>query len=612
MLLQIHEPNQTPMPHSERAEIAVGIDLGTTNSIVAISQNEIPQVVSDESGVFITPSTLSLLKNGELIVGDLQNSHNSIRSVKRLMGLSLKDINANENFGFEVDTKNSDKIIRIKFAEKSITPVEVSAEILKTLKTNAEKALGKKVLQAVITVPAYFDDAARQATKDAAKLAGLEVLRLINEPTSAALAYGLDKGSEGVFAVYDLGGGTFDVTILKMRGGVFQVIATGGDARLGGDDFDNKIVEKICADLALNNLSNDEFNQIKLIARELKEQLTNNAVAIKTFEFKAAQIQAKITKIEFENLITPLVQKTISIFENVLEDANIDASQLKGTVLVGGSTRVPLVKNILENFIGQKPLDDVDPDKVVALGAAIQAEALTQGSNNLLIDVNPLSLGLETMGGLMEVLIARNTAIPSTAEQKFTTYEDGQTAMQIHVLQGEREMVENCRSLAKFTLKNIPSLPAGLAIIRVKFSLDADGLLTVSAREEVTGNEQHIEVKPSYGIDSNEMEKMLYASIENAQSDIKRKVLQESRNEAHLVLKTLRTALEKDSNLIENDYKTAIEIKIEEVEKAIAGTERDLIDMLVLELDKLATDFADARVTAALNGYLQGKSVNEV
>jgi molecular chaperone HscA len=612
MLLQIHEPGQTPMPHAGEKKHAVGIDLGTTNSLIAISKSEQPEIIRDENGSALIPSTITLSESGEIIVGDLDNPHNTIRSAKRLMGLSQKDIADGSNLGFAIDAENSDKVVRIKFGEKTITPVEVSAQILKKLKATAETALSGEVTQAVITVPAYFDEAARQSTKDAAKLAGLEVLRLINEPTAAALAYGLDKGSEGTFAVYDLGGGTFDITILKMRGGVFQVLATGGDARLGGDDFDHQISGNIAANLSLTNLTNTETNQLNLIARKVKEALSNALEYKHEFEFRGEAKTYSITRAQFETLITPLVQRTIQIFESVLEDASLDAEDIKGTVLVGGSTRVPLVQEKLTELLGQKPLADIDPDKIVALGAAIQAEALTQGSENLLIDVTPLSLGLETIGGIMEVLIPRNTPIPTSAEQKFTTYEDGQTAMKIHVYQGEREMVEHCRSLAEFTLRGIPPLPAGHAIIKVKFTLDADGILTVSAEEETTHNRQTIEVKPSYGLEVSEVEAMLYQSIEHAKEDIVRKILQESRNEAAIMVKTLNGALEKDGNLIDNAYKTAIQAKIAELETAIQGTDRELIDHLAMELDKFAADFADLRVSEALKGFMSGKSVNEI
>ncbi len=599
-LLQIHEPGETPMPH-EGDEVAVGIDLGTTNSLVAISHDEVPQVIHDENDKFIVPSVLSVAENG-FEIGKV--SENSLSSIKRLMGLGYKEAeNIIADFGFDVDKENSKKIIRLKLNGKEFTPVEISAEILKKLKKNAEKALERKVTKAVITVPAYFNDSQRAATKDAAKLANIEVLRLINEPTAAALAYGLDKGAEGTFAIYDLGGGTFDVSILKMQMGVFKVVATGGDTLLGGDDFDFLLAEYIKTKFNLEA----SLSELKSLARQVKEDLTYNDIAKE--KFKNTEIE--ITKSEFEQAIGYLADKTITIFEGVLKDAKLLHNKLDGVVLVGGSTRIPLIRKKIEQLTGKLPLSDIDPDKVVAMGAAIQAEALTKGSNNLLLDVTPLSLGLETYGGLMEVLVQRNTPIPVSASQKFTTYEDGQTGMSIHVLQGERELAADCRSLARFELKNIPPMQAGTAVIEVTFMLDADGILTVAAKEETTGTHAEIEVKPSYGLDADEMEKILVTSMETAKNDIMARLLQESRVEADIVIKTLESALKNDGNLIANEYKDRIYKQVEVLKAAMAGTNRDLIDIEVKNLDAVAQDFADARVNEALKGYLTGKKVNE-
>ncbi len=586
MLLQIHEPGQSPLPHAN--DTAVGIDLGTTNSLVAVAHNEVPEVISDKRGDFIVPS----------VVGPLY-------SIKRLMGLGYseaKDII--KNFGFPVNEAASEKIIRLKLGDTEITPIEFSAEILKQLKRNAEVALGHEVTKAVITVPAYFNEAQRVATKDAGKLAGLEVLRLINEPTAAALAYGLDKNAEGTYAVYDLGGGTFDVSILKMQMGVFKVIATGGDTQLGGDDLDLALA------LIIKKKSGTAktLPELKSLSRKVKENLSF-ADSVKE---KVDEKEIEITRAEFEAIIGDMADKTIRIFEGVLKDAKLKPAEIKGVVMVGGSTRIPLIRNKVEALTGKKPLIDIDPDKVVAMGAAIQAEALTRGSSNLLLDVTPLSLGLETYGGLMEVIIQRNTPIPAQASQKFTTYEDGQTGMKVHVLQGEREMAEHCRSLARFELKGIPPALAGTPVVEVKFNIDADGILTVSAREEKTNTETRIEVKPSYGLNAEEMEKILITSMEQAKSDIMARLLAESRIEADVVLKTLTSALKKDGNLISDEYKARIAEQIAVVEQAVKGTNREVIDAQVKALDSIAADFADARTTAALKGYLSGKNINEV
>ncbi len=551
MLLQIHEPGETPLPHE--GEEAVGIDLGTTNSLVAVSRGERPEVIRG-----ILPSVVVV--NGA-----------EIHSIKRKM----------DNPSQKVEGK---------------TPVEISAEILKLLKIRAEDALGREVKKAVITVPAYFDDTARTATRDAARLAGLEVLRLINEPTAAALAYGLDNGAEGIYAIYDLGGGTFDISVLLMQKGVFQVLATGGDTHLGGDDFDSIIssLREGEADAAIQPGGMDCRAALAMTeAREIKEKLSSLE------EFGG------VSRDKFQKLITPLVDKTINICTQVLKDAALDKSQIKGVVLVGGSTRIPLVQRKLAEFFGQEPLSNINPDEAVALGAAIQAEALTRGSNNLLLDVIPLSLGLETMHDIVEKVIYRNTAIPCSYAQEFTTFQNNQTGMIIHIVQGEREKVQDCRSLARFELKGIPPMPAGAAKVRIAFNVDADGLLTVSAKESATGVEQEIIVKPSYGLDEKEIERMILDSLAHGKEDMEERLLQESKLEAERLLVSLEPALNKYgvSNL--ND-------KINELRKVMTGNDRSVIDNLRGELNVASEELAEKIMNEEIGHALKGKKVNEV
>lgn len=603
MLLQLVEPGLTLDPHETQDEIAIGIDLGTTHSLVAVTVDGQPHILRDEEGEGRLPSVVRLLTSGEL---SAENSDDeaapSIRSFKRVMGRSAEDALRQ---GVPYAITAGEGMVTFSLKDRQISPVALSAEVLKALKRRAENALGQAVQKAVITVPAYFEEAQRSATRDAARLAGLEVLRLLSEPTAAALAYGLERGVQGNYLVYDLGGGTFDVSLLTLHQDVFQVKATGGDTNLGGDDFDRAISEHwmACEGRSFSDLHLDEQRMLLLEARTAKERLSSAPLFSGKRSLKAADLK---------NLIHPMTEKTLTLAKGVLKDADVKPEDLKGVLLVGGSTRMPLVIEAVSNAFSCPLYHDLNPDEVVALGAALQAHALSYGASRLLLDVTPLSLGLETMGGLVEKIIYRNTPIPCHKTQTFTTYEDGQTAMTLHVVQGEREFAKDCRSLARFELRDLPPLPAGIARIDVTFSLDADGLLTVSARETTTGKETHIEVKPSYGLDHQQMTEMLLQSQAHGREDMEARLLEQKRVEAARLLLDLNSALQKDGDLVGKEELEALEKARENLKEAKGKGDRQALEGALEILHRLSLPFAERRMNRALREALQGKSLGEV
>ncbi len=605
-LLQIHEPGETPAPHEDSA--AVGIDLGTTHSVIAIMHDGKPVPIEDAQEYSVIPSVVRYA-GSDVIVGRAAREPGredgiAVASIKRLMGRSYEEALALMPHMTDVlEQAESDPVPRIKTDAGLKTPIDISADILRHLKRMAEQALGKEVTQAVITVPAYFDDTARLATRDAARLAGLEVLRLINEPTAAALAYGLEHAAEGVYAIYDLGGGTFDISFLKLEGGVFQVLSTAGDTALGGDDLDRAIAE-----LVVQSCGGDIDVVLLQRARLAKESLAGRDKA----QIKWNGQAFTLTQDGLAGVVLPVVEKTIQICMQAMRDASMSKDQIKGVVLVGGSTRLKSLQEMVGAFFGRTPLSDVDPDRVVAFGAAEQASNLTQGGEHLLLDVIPLSLGLETMGDLAEKIIHRNTPIPVAVSQEFTTYQDGQTGMQIHVLQGEREMASQCRSLAKFNVSGIPPMTAGLARIKVTFQVDADGLLTVSAEETSTGEIQTVQVKPSYGLPIETIEQMLKESMEHARSDMTERLLSEAKVEANRTVMEIRSALEHDGAMLSEEERGHISDTIAALEAACKGDDRDEIDVLHDTLQRVSGPFAQKRMDKAIGDALKGSNIEEI
>ncbi len=620
-LLQISEPGLSAAPHQHR--LAVGIDLGTTNSLVASVRNGVAEALCDESGEHILPSVVRYRENkapqvgAQALAAASEDPLNTIASVKRLMGRGVEDI---KHLGTRLPYQfvaGDSQMPRIHTVAGEVSPVEISAEILKTLKVRAESTLGGELTGVVITVPAYFDDAQRQATKDAATVAGLKVMRLLNEPTAAALAYGLDQSAEGIHAIYDLGGGTFDISILRMQKGVFEVLSTGGDSALGGDDFDRVLAEWVMEQAKINDdAEHKQLRHVMAIARRAKERLTEAESA--TIELDASfgvAWQGEITRQQFNQRVETFVSRTLVACRRAMRDAHISMDEIKEVVMVGGSTRVPLVREKVGEFFGLAPLTTIDPDKVVSIGAAQQADILVgnqPADDALLLDVIPLSLGLETMGELVEKVVPRNTTIPVARAQDFTTFKDGQTAMTIHVLQGERELVSDCRSLARFTLRGIPPKAAGGAKIRVTFQVDADGLLTVSAKELTTGVESCVEVKPSYGLETSEIESMLRDSMSHAKEDLEARRLREAQVEANRLVESVDVALNADARLLSDQEQAAIEKALSALRAVMNGDDHGAIQQSSSVLQKSTADFAARRMDASIKQALAGHQVDDI
>ena len=618
-LLQISEPGESTAPHQHR--LAVGIDLGTTNSLVATVRNGIAVVLNDHEGHPLLPSVVCYSRGGGVRVGcpaqaeQACDPKNTIVSVKRFMGRGIKDVAYIENCPY--DFVDAPGMLKIRTTAGTKSPVEVSAEILKALRERADQALGGELVGAVVTVPAYFDDAQRQATKDAARLAGLNVLRLLNEPTAAAIAYGLDNAAEGVYAVYDLGGGTFDISILRLSRGVFEVMATNGDSALGGDDFDHRLYCWVVEKAGLSLLSPEDTSALLIKAREAKESLSAHADARITATLSTGDVvDLTVRQAEFWEMTHNLVAKTLAPTRKALRDAGLTVGEIKGVVMVGGATRMPHVQQAVGELFGQEPLNNLDPDKVVALGAAMQANVLAgnrpSGDEWLLLDVIPLSLGIETMGGLVEKIIARNATIPVAQAQEFTTFKDGQTAMSVHVVQGDRDLVSDCRSLARFELRGIPPMTAGGARVRVTFQVDADGLLSVSAREATSGVESSVTVKPSYGLTDNQIAQMLKDSYEHALDDVHARALREQQVEAERMIEASESALREDADLLSAEEIDAIRADVAALGKLAVGSDHRAIKLQIERLNRATEPFAARRMDRSVKRALTGRNVESI
>ncbi len=618
-LLQIAEPGMSAAPHQHK--LAIGIDLGTTNSLVATVLSGMSTVLQDEHGHALLPSVVRYKEDGQISVGQSAQAaqsadpKNTISSIKRFMGRGIKDIPDTTHIPYQFRDTGAG-MVQIETRAGIKSPVEISAEILKSLKTRAEKALGGELTGAVITVPAYFDDAQRQATKDAARLAGLNVLRLLNEPTAAAVAYGLDNASEGVYVIYDLGGGTFDVSILRLSKGIFEVLATNGDSALGGDDFDHRIFCWILAEAKLPPLNQEDTRLLLTKAREVKEWLSENPEAQITSVLSTGKlVNIKLSAEKLVELTQTLVTKTLNPTRKALRDANLAINEIKGVVMVGGATRMPQIRQAVAEFFKQEPLTNLDPDKVVALGAAIQANVLAGNRSEndlLLLDVIPLSLGLETMGGLVERIIPRNGTLPIARAQDFTTFKDGQTAMSIHVLQGERELVTDCRSLAKFELRGIPPMAAGAARIRVAFQVDADGLLSVTAKEQSTGVVAEIIVKPSYGLTEDEITNMLKSSFGSAEQDKQLRALREAIVDADRLIEAINAAISQDGHLLNENERSEIESQLVSLKRVCESNDKDKIVKMVEELNHATENFAARRMDESVKKAFAGQDLNKL